>query len=350
MEALAERIREAAAQRRPLRLRGGGTKDFYGNEPRGDLLDTRSYAGIVSYEPTELVVTARCGTPLAEVETTLHENRQMLAFEPPHFGAGATFGGCIAAGLSGPRRAAAGALRDFVLGVKLVDGRGRVLSFGGQVMKNVAGYDVSRLMAGALGTLGVITEVSFKVLPLPDLSMDRIVVVHGLEYSENLRGFLREMWRVLSDGGRLLVVVPNRRSIWARADHTPFGHGHPCCGSVIEILDVAAQCQRLLKAGARRSLADLEEGARAQGARTGHQRLRGGAADGPHQPAPRAQRRHRLPHDRARVRVRIEHPGHGGRPVRRRRERHGSRPGGPCPGRALRPLSIHPRSWCAPGL
>ena len=167
MQAFAERIREAAARRAPLRLRGGGSKDFYGNEARGELLDTRAYTGIVAYEPTELVVTARCGTPLAEVERALAENGQCLPFEPPHFGAGATFGGCIAAGLSGPRRASAGALRDFVLGARIVDGRGRDLSFGGQVMKNVAGYDVSRLLAGSLGTLGLIAEASLKVLPRP---------------------------------------------------------------------------------------------------------------------------------------------------------------------------------------
>ena len=161
------RIREAAEAGTPLRLRGGGTKDFYGGASEGEILDTRACAGIVSYEPSELVVTARCGTPLAEVESTLGASGQMLAFEPPHFGAGATLGGCIAAGLSGPRRAAAGALRDFVLGVRIVDGRGRLLSFGGQVMKNVAGYDVSRLIAGSLGTLGVIVEVSLKVLPRP---------------------------------------------------------------------------------------------------------------------------------------------------------------------------------------
>ncbi len=162
-----ERIRQAASSRTPLRLRGGGTKDFYGNPPRGEILDTRGYAGIVSYEPTELVLTARCGTPLSEVQRILEAQHQMLAFEPPHFGAGATFGGCIAAGLSGPRRAAAGALRDFVLGTKLVDGRGRELAFGGQVMKNVAGYDVSRLAAGSLGTLALIAEASVKVTPLP---------------------------------------------------------------------------------------------------------------------------------------------------------------------------------------
>jgi glycolate oxidase FAD binding subunit len=167
LEPLQDRIREAAARGTALRLRGGGSKDFYGNAPRGEILDTRGYAGIVSYEPTELVVTARCGTPLGNLEETLALEKQGLPFEPPHFAAGATLGGCVAAGLSGPRRASAGALRDFVLGVKLIDGRGRALDFGGQVMKNVAGYDVARLAAGSLGTLGLIAEASLKVLPLP---------------------------------------------------------------------------------------------------------------------------------------------------------------------------------------
>ena len=165
-----ERIRSAAERRTPLRLRGGGSKDFYGNAPRGEVLDTRAYSGIVDYEPSELVVTARCGTPLADVEAALDERGQCLPFEPPHFGA-ATFGGCVASGLSGPRRAAAGALRDFVLGVKLIDGNGRLLQFGGQVMKNVAGYDISRLAAGSLGTLGLIAEASVKVLPRSAMEM-----------------------------------------------------------------------------------------------------------------------------------------------------------------------------------
>ena len=162
-----ERIREAAARGAPLRLRGGGSKDFYGGALDGEVLPTRGHAGVVSYEPTELVITARCGTRLEELEATLAANGQMLAFEPPRFGADATLGGCVAAGLSGPRRAAAGAVRDFVLGARLLDGRARELSFGGQVMKNVAGYDVSRLLAGSLGTLGLILEVSHKVLPRP---------------------------------------------------------------------------------------------------------------------------------------------------------------------------------------
>ena len=167
LERLRERIRDAAARGAALRLRGGGSKDFYGGVPRGEILDTREHAGIVAYEPTELVMTARCGTPLAELEAALAAQGQMLAFEPPHFGGAATLGGCVAAGLSGPRRAAAGAVRDFVLGARMLDGRGDDVSFGGQVMKNVAGYDVSRLLAGSLGTLGLILEVSLKVLPRP---------------------------------------------------------------------------------------------------------------------------------------------------------------------------------------
>ena len=166
-----ERIREAAGRGAALRIRGGGTKDFYGNHARGEVLDTRGHAGVVAYEPTELVMTARCGTSLGEIQAVLAEKNQMLAFEPPHFGAGATLGGCVAAGLSGPRRASAGAVRDFVLGTKIVDGRGQALAFGGQVMKNVAGYDVSRLLAGSLGTLGLILEVSLKVLPRPAAEM-----------------------------------------------------------------------------------------------------------------------------------------------------------------------------------
>jgi glycolate oxidase FAD binding subunit len=163
-----ETIRKAAADRAQLRLRGSGSKDFYGLALIGDVLDTRAYAGIVEYEPTELVVTARSGTPLRALEAALAEKGQMLAFEPPHFSDGATLGGCVAAGLSGPRRAYAGSARDFVLGVRILNGLGEDLRFGGQVMKNVAGYDVSRLMAGSFGTLGLLAEISLKVLPVPE--------------------------------------------------------------------------------------------------------------------------------------------------------------------------------------
>lgn len=165
----AERIRAAAADATPLCIRGGGTKDFYGQAPQGEPLDTRALAGIASYEPSELVVTVRAGTPLAELEAVLAEQGQCLPFEPPRFGEGGlgTVGGMVAAGLSGPSRASVGAVRDYVLGATLLNGRGELLTFGGQVMKNVAGYDVSRVLAGSLGTLGLIAEVSLKVLPMP---------------------------------------------------------------------------------------------------------------------------------------------------------------------------------------
>ena len=163
---IADRVRSAAAAGTPLRIRGGGSKDFYGQALTGEVLDTAALAGVSSYEPSELVVTAGAGTPLVELEALLSGHGQCLPFEPPHFGGKATVGGMVASGLSGPARACAGAVRDFVLGLQLVNGKGEHLTFGGQVMKNVAGYDVSRLMAGAMGTLGLITEVSLKVLPV----------------------------------------------------------------------------------------------------------------------------------------------------------------------------------------
>lgn len=168
---LVDRIRAAASARQPLDIRGGGTKAFYGGPPAGDELDVRPLAGISRYEPSELVVTVRAGTPLAELEAALAEQGQCLAFEPPRFasstGVGGTVGGMVAAGLAGPARLAAGGVRDYVLGATMVNGRGEVLSFGGQVMKNVAGYDLSRALAGSLGVLGLIAEVSLKVLPRP---------------------------------------------------------------------------------------------------------------------------------------------------------------------------------------
>ncbi|MEI8030577.1 MAG: glycolate oxidase subunit GlcE [Comamonadaceae bacterium] len=168
---ITDRIRAAVDDGTPLRIRAGGSKDFYGQSLHGELLDVSALSGIVSYEPSELVVTVRAGTSLFELQAVLAEKGQCLAFEPPCFGASAaagssaTCGGMVAAGLSGPARASAGAVRDFVLGVTLLNGRAELLTFGGQVIKNVAGYDVSRLMVGALGTLGLLTEISLKVLP-----------------------------------------------------------------------------------------------------------------------------------------------------------------------------------------
>jgi glycolate oxidase FAD binding subunit len=165
------RVRDAAARKTPLEIRGGGSKRFYGQRVEGEVLSVAALTGITDYEPSELVLTALGGTPLTEIEAALATQGQMLPFEPPHFLGNATLGGAIAAGLAGPRRAALnsyyGGVRDFVLGTRVIDGQGQVLDVGGKVMKNVAGYDLARVMAGSLGTLGVIAQVSLKVLPLP---------------------------------------------------------------------------------------------------------------------------------------------------------------------------------------
>ncbi|HEX4388390.1 MAG TPA: glycolate oxidase subunit GlcE, partial [Steroidobacteraceae bacterium] len=164
---LRERVRSAGKRGVALRLRGAGSKDFYGERLEGEVLELAGHRGITAYEPSELVVTARCGTRLSELEETLAGHGQFLAFEPPRFRGDPTVGGAIAAGLSGPRRMYAGAARDFVLGTRLLTAAGEELHFGGEVMKNVAGFDVSRLLCGSLGILGILTEVSLKVLPLP---------------------------------------------------------------------------------------------------------------------------------------------------------------------------------------
>lgn len=171
---LLDEITQAVAKKAPLRIVGGNSKSFYGRDT-GDadqeVLDLSMHRGLINYEPSELVITVRAGTPLKEVEATLALNNQMLAFEPPAFGDNATLGGTIACNFSGPRRPYAGAARDFVLGMHLVNGKGELLHFGGEVMKNVAGYDVSRLQCGALGTLGVILDVSLKILPRPETEL-----------------------------------------------------------------------------------------------------------------------------------------------------------------------------------
>ncbi len=166
-EALLEQVKQARENATPLRIQGGNTKAFLGREVAGEILDTRAHRGIVSYDPTELVISVRAGTPLSELFAALDAAGQMLPCEPPSFGEGATVGGMIAAGLSGPRRPWSGSVRDFVLGTRVISGLGTHLRFGGEVMKNVAGYDLSRLMVGSYGCLGVLTEVSLKVLPKP---------------------------------------------------------------------------------------------------------------------------------------------------------------------------------------
>jgi glycolate oxidase FAD binding subunit len=167
INAFREQILHAAKNKTPLSIEGGGTKSWYGNTNNYSKLDTRAYSGILEYQPEELVITACAGTPLKDIEAALKDKNQVLAFEPPHFGEHATFGGAIAAGLAGPGRISAGNFRDFVLGTRILDGKGQDLSFGGKVMKNVAGYDVSRLMPGSMGTLALLLEASLKVLPKP---------------------------------------------------------------------------------------------------------------------------------------------------------------------------------------
>lgn len=208
LQHLIDQIKSAATHHTPLRIRGSGSKDFYGEPGAGELLDLGSWRGVTAYEPTELVVTARAGTPLAELEATLAEQGQCLAFEPPRFGAGGTVGGMVAAGLSGPARASAGGVRDYVLGVQLINGRGEHLTFGGQVMKNVAGYDVTRLMVGSLGCLGALTEVSIKVLPVAPA---QATLVFAVDQARALAQLQR--W-----GGQPL---PLSASCWVRDDTSP---------------------------------------------------------------------------------------------------------------------------------
>jgi glycolate oxidase FAD binding subunit len=243
LHALIERITHANHARTPLRIRGGGTKDFYGHSLQGEVLDTRALTGIRAYEPSELVVTVAAGTPLAELEAALEEKGQYLPFEPPHFSwshatavGPATVGGMVAAGLAGPARATAGSVRDYVLGVKMVNGLGQHLTFGGQVIKNVAGYDVSRLLAGSMGTLGLISEVSLKVLPLPAAEATLVFPVGQNAALEQLH-----RW-----GGQPL---PLNASCWVRDDTAP---GQP------ELLFVRLRgAAAAVEAACTRMLADL---------------------------------------------------------------------------------------------
>ena len=159
-------VRTAFDDRTPLRITAGGSKSFYGNQVDAQDISTAEHKGILEYHPSELVITVRSGTLLSELDAELAANNQMLAFEPPQHNAKTTIGGVIACGLSGPRRIACGAARDFVLGTTIINGKAEKLHFGGQVMKNVAGYDASRLMVGAQGTLGILLDISLKVLPV----------------------------------------------------------------------------------------------------------------------------------------------------------------------------------------
>ncbi len=212
---LAEAVRQAAAGSTHLRIVGGDSKAFYGREPLGEPLAVGAHRGVLSYEPTELVITARCGTPLAEIEAALDEKGQMLGFEPPAFGESATLGGTVACGLSGPRRPYAGSARDFVLGVRVLNGRGEILRFGGQVMKNVAGYDLSRLLTGSLGILGVILDVSLRVLPRPVVErtlVQSLSLGQGIEALTRWSGKPYPLSAAAHDGERLYLRLSGARA------------------------------------------------------------------------------------------------------------------------------------------
>ena len=207
-QTIAERVRAAAAQATPLNIVGGVSKAWYGRTPTGERLDVAGHQGILSYEPRELVVRARAGTKLAEIVATLAEAGQHLPFDPPAFGASATLGGTIACGLSGPSRPYAGSARDHVLGARIVNGRGEVLEFGGQVMKNVAGYDVSRLMVGALGSLGVLLDVSLKVLPIPESHVTLVKECNPRDALAGMNGWAGKpipLSATCFDGNRMIV-------------------------------------------------------------------------------------------------------------------------------------------------
>lgn len=213
IDQLLEQVNAALANARPLCLRGGNSKAFYGGEPVGDPLDITGHRGIINYEPTELVLTARAGTPLAVVEQALAAENQLLPFEPPNHSGDATIGGAIASGLSGPRRPWAGSARDLVLGLGLINGRGEHLHFGGQVMKNVAGYDVSRVVTGALGTLGIITQVSLKVLPRPQRTS-----THVLEMAPEAA--MRQVERWFREGLPVSGAAHDGKALYLRLEGT----------------------------------------------------------------------------------------------------------------------------------
>ena len=168
---LQQQVEQAYQSKTALNICGGGSKHFYGNNIQAETLNLAEHCGIINYEPTELVITVRAGTSISEIETALSQQGQMLGFEPPHFADTATIGGIVACDLSGPRRPYTGSARDYVLGSTIINGKAEQLHFGGEVMKNVAGYDVSRLMCGSMGTLGVLLDVSLKVIPKPETEL-----------------------------------------------------------------------------------------------------------------------------------------------------------------------------------
>lgn len=226
---LQAQVQAAIKNRTTVRIVGGATKKFISGNSADCVLETSGHSGIVHYDPTELVLTARAGTLLSEVEAVLMNEGQMLVFEPPAYGQQATLGGTIACNLSGPRRPYSGAARDYVLGVKLLNGRGDIISFGGEVMKNVAGYDVSRLMAGALGTLGVLLEVSLKVLPAPKEILSLKLDLSLAQALSQLARLAQQYWPISAscyDGQQLLLRLEGTAAVVAAAQQQLGGEVH----------------------------------------------------------------------------------------------------------------------------
>ncbi|MAT66618.1 MAG: glycolate oxidase subunit GlcE [Gammaproteobacteria bacterium] len=227
---LAERVRAAADSGMPLQIHAGNTKAFLGHPIRAEALSLHDHSGVLRYEPSELVITARAGTPLVQIEALLAAEGQMLAFEPPHYGPAATLGGTLAAGLSGPRRPWAGAARDFMLGCRLLNGRGEDLHFGGEVMKNVAGYDLSRLQVGAHGTLGVILEASLKVLPRPETEQTLVQErseAEAIELMNDWSGDPLPLSGACYDGDHLYVRLSGAETAVKAASRKLGGEPHP---------------------------------------------------------------------------------------------------------------------------
>ena len=233
---LAEQVTTARANYRPVEIVGGGTKRFYGNPARK--LDENAFrlcmgslTGVTHHEPSELVLTAWAGTPLAQIEHLLAEHHQMLAFDPPHFSAGATLGGAVAAGLSGPASFGYGPLRHYVLGTRLLDAQGRVLRFGGEVMKNVAGYDVSRLLAGSMGMFGALVEVSIKVMPQPSRDETCALELSEQQALDLCRGLRANTW-------------PVKAAAWL-PDSAIAGYGTLCVRFAGSVAAVTSACQSI---------------------------------------------------------------------------------------------------------
>lgn len=283
LDVLQQQIKKAAANATALQICGGGSKSFYGNPTEGEILDVSTHSGIVDYDPAELVITLRGGCKLVDVEAVLAEQGQMFGFEPPHYSDQVTIGGVVAAGLAGPRRAFAGGIRDFILGTRVLDGRGEVLNFGGRVIKNVAGFDVSRLMVGSMGTLGVLLEVSLRVIPCFEteltLGFDHDTAESHIQWINELGGRPLPLSASLWHKGRSLIRLSGSqqgidsaaRQLGGDKEQSPWeslkeqghgffeGHSHVNRISLPPTMELSLQQDQLIEwSGAQRWISDCD--------------------------------------------------------------------------------------------